>query len=82
MNPKKAWKIIKKRFVNFEPETITEVGNYFIFSIRPAGSEPGFSTGSSVILVDKTTGKLESTGIDDNRLYQGETLRIIDPSTR
>ena len=32
----------------------------FVFSIRPAGAKPGFSTGTMVMTVDKTSGKFDT----------------------
>lgn len=81
MTPREAWEFVKKKIEKVEPETITEIDEYYVFSIRPLGANPGFSTGSSVVLVNKESGELESASVGDSRLFQGEALRVIDPTT-
>lgn len=80
MTLKEAWSIVESKIKDVEPETITELEDFYIFSLRPSGAEPGFSTGGAVVIVNKSNGNAEGASIDDPRLTQGSFFKIIDPS--
>ena len=80
MTSKEAWSIVKSKIENVEPETANEIDKYYIFSLRPIGAQPGFSTGTAVIIINKSSGEMDSTIIGDPRLTQGASFKMIDTS--
>lgn len=74
---KEAWEKVHAIQKNSAPETAYELDELYVFSIRPKESSPGVSTGSTVITVNKKTGKVEGVVGDDPRLTRGKTFKFI-----
>lgn len=75
-----AWSKVKDAMGDVEVETAYEIDELFVFSIRPAGAKPGFSTGTMVMTVDKTSGKFDSLQVGHPRLLSGNTFQMLEPS--
>lgn len=79
LDANQAWLKLKKSIANVEVETIYELEDLYVFSLRSIGSKPGACTGTVGVTVHKETGKIEGIMGDDPRLYKGSTLKLLDP---
>lgn len=81
MTAKEAWSIVKANLKDVDVETANELEDIYVFSVRPAGTQPGASTGVTVIIVNKSDGAVDGAFIGDPRLAQGSYFKVLDPKS-
>ena len=81
MTPQEAWVKVQKEVSDVVVETAYEIDKLYVFSIRPSETKPGHLTFTTIMTVDKRSGKVEGLLMDDPRLLRGKYLKMLDPST-